>query len=172
MAYTIEEICFEIIDILGDNLPAKLDELEIEYTSISLTLDDINRIYFGDIIEAPDMQNMPAISVVGRGYNVEPAGLGNTNREKSRIEIECYISSDINASLTVDDRTYSFSEILEIKIMRYIRAIREALYDHRTLNDKCEYIMITDVILSNVIQNEGEFLRACRLNLEVLHTRR
>lgn len=172
MAYTIEEICWKVIDILGDDMPAKLDALEIEYASIPLTLEDINRYYIGDVVEAPNMQNMPAISVMGRRYSLIPAGIGNTNRETVKIEIEVYISGNMNMSLTIDSRTYMFSEIMDIKIMRYARAVREVLYAKRDLSSTCEYITITDIVVSDVMVSEGEFLKACRINLDVLCKRR
>ncbi len=152
-------------------MPARLRALEIQYATRPLPLEGIVRYYFGDILNV-DINAMPAISVMGRGYVVEPSGLGYTTRDAPRIEVECYISQDPNLTLTVGGQEYSFTEIMQIKIMRYARAIRELLIERRSLGATVDLLKISDVLVSDVLPFENIFLKACRVNVDITAQRR
>lgn len=169
MAYTydIEDVVWKIIDLLGDNFAAKLDAIEAAKSAVSLTLEDIARWYFGDISEEPPMQNIPAMVVKGRGFIPQPQSSNNRYRDDLRIEIECYIAADANLTLTVGGRTYTFEEVLDVKIMRYARAIVEILLENNQLGGYGTIVKIADVLVSNVIPYENNFLKACRVDVDV-----
>ena len=172
---TLEEICWKIINILNTNMAARLAVVSAEYTTPKdLTLENVSRYYFGDA--EPEAQNMPAVLVIGRGYGVERAieqsgniGVSKQFRDTDRIEIECWITQDPNLIMTVDSQEYRFEEILQIKIMRYARAIRELLLVNETLGSQCVSLNITDMTVSDAIPDENVFLKACRMTLEVVH---
>ncbi len=166
---TLEEIVFQIIKTLADNMATKLTALETEYSSIPLTLENITKYYFGDIVE-PDIQNMPSISVFGRGYTTKDVGISQQYRDTPRIEIECYIYANPNLILTIEGRTYRFEEVMQIKIMRYARAIREILFSNEKLENKATGLLLADVLLSNIIPYENTYIKACRLDIDVLGT--
>jgi len=168
MAYTtdIEDVVWEIIDILGDNFAAKLDAIETAKSTKPLNLEDIVRWYFGDI-EEPPIQNMPCILVKGRGFIPQPLSTNNRYRDDLRIEIECYIAENPNITLTIDNRNYTFEEILEAKLMRYARAIVEILCENIQLRGKGTIVKIADILLSNVIPYENLRIKACRIDVDI-----
>ncbi|NOS67913.1 MAG: hypothetical protein HOO67_06170 [Candidatus Peribacteraceae bacterium] len=165
MGNTLEEVVFEIVSVLATDLPAKLDALDTEYGD-GITLDDIQRFYVSDIDKSFNINQCPFVVVMGRGYSVDSSSL-STGRDMLRVEIETYVGSDPNLKLTKGGREYVFEEVLEVRIMRYARAIREVLYAKRTLNNKCEWINVDDALISNVLPVEDAFMRAHRLTCEV-----
>lgn len=168
MAYTtdLEDVVLEIIDILGDNFAAKLNAIETAKAD-DITLEDIQRIYFGDKNNIPPNQNMPAILVKGRTATPEATATNNRFRDVMDIEIECYIHADPNLTITKDNRDYEFDEYLDMKIMRYARAIVEILRENEGLNGKATIEDFSNVMLSNIIPYDDTMVKACRIELEV-----
>jgi hypothetical protein len=167
MAYTydIEDITLKVIDILGDGMAAKLDAIEAVKTTNPLTLEDIQRIYFGDKVDIPT-QNMPALMVKGREFTPIAGSTNNRYRDiPINIEVECYIMEDMNMTLTIDGREYMFDEVLDIKIMRYARAIVELLAENIQLGGKVENMEFKNVLLSNVIPYKNTMIKACRIEI-------
>ncbi|PIQ83888.1 MAG: hypothetical protein COV75_05105 [Candidatus Omnitrophica bacterium CG11_big_fil_rev_8_21_14_0_20_63_9] len=160
---TLEEIVFGVVNIFESKMPAKLDALDTEYNDTLGPLEDIARYFVGDLDESLNVQEAPFVVVMGRGYSVDSSSLA-TGRDMLRVELECYARSDPNIKLTKESKTFTFEEVLEVKIMRYARAMREVLYENRTLGARCEFINVEDALISNVMRVEHAFLRACRLN--------
>lgn len=170
MAYTydIEDVCFKIIDILGDNMVAKLDTIDTAKTGDSVVLEDIVRYYFGDRMSIPPNQNMPCIIVKGRSFRPEPNSTNAQYRDTIDVEIECYIHQNPNAIITIDNRTYDFGQILDMKIMRYARAIIELLAENEQLGGYATLMRFTNALVSNVIPYKATMIKACRIDVEVL----
>jgi hypothetical protein len=163
--YDIEDIVLKVIDILGDNFVAKLDAIEAVKTTNPLTLQDIQKIYFGDKMDISS-QNMPALVVKGRNFIPIPGATNSRWKDDPiNIEVECYISEDMNMVKTIDSRTYQFDEILDMKIMRYARAIIEILAANEQLGGMVSLMNFKDVLLSNVIPYKNTMVKACRIEI-------
>ena len=131
--YDLEDVCWQVIDYLQDNMETKLDAIEAVKAVKTIPLDDIQRFYFGDLEAVPSIQNLPAIVVKGRGWVPVPTSLDARFRDDLRIEVECYIGSDANAQMSVAGQNYVFEEVMDMKIMRYARAIVEILIENEEL---------------------------------------
>jgi len=157
-----EECTLEIIDILGDNMPAKLDALEAEYTGeLALTLEDIKKFYFGDSAKPP-IQNAPCVLVIPDSYDQIPRGMANINADNISIAIKVIIFEDPNLKMTIAGRGYSVEEVMSIKIIRYLRAIREILNTiaSRQLNNKIDRLDIGRVTLQKVEVYENVLMKS------------
>ena len=167
MAYTVdaEDVAIEVLKILKTNMVAQLDLVEAAKTSVALTLEDIERYYFGDKLDPPPV--LPSIVVKIRSYKPSAQAMNKRYRDDPiKLEIECYIAYDINQSATIDGQEHDFEEILEMKIARYSRAIVEVLAADNTLSEKATLMEISDVLLSDALPNNDEILKACRINVE------
>lgn len=170
MAYSvdIEDVTWKIIDVLGDGMVAKLNTIDTA-KSDDITLDDIEKFYFGDQEFNPSLQNLPAIIVKGRGFVPTAIATNNQYRDNPiRIEIECYVGSNANETFTKDGRTYDFGTWMEVRIMRYARAIVELLTENGQLSSNVSLLNFTDVLLSNVIDIDGTIIKACRVEVDYL----
>lgn len=170
MAYTIdtEDIVFELIDVLGDNMFAKLKAITDAKTTYPIALENIKRYYFGDKAGVPSLNSLPAVIVKAREYVPNQISIASRYRDNINLEIEIYIGSNTNRALTIDGRTFEFEEIMDIKILRYSKAIVEILLENQQLNSKSIIENITNVSLSNIIDFDGMLLKACRLNVEII----
>jgi hypothetical protein len=165
--YDIEDITLKVIDVLGDGIAAKLDVIEALKTTNPLTLENIERIYFGDKIPGSvPTQNMPALLIKGREFTPVASSTNNRYRDNPIIiEVECYIVADMNMTKTIDGREYMFDEVLDIKIMRYARAIVELLAENMQLGGMVENMEFKNVLLSNVMPYQNMMAKACRVEV-------
>jgi len=157
-----EEITFEIINILADNMATELDTLEGEYTGeLALTLEDIQRFYFGEI-EKPSIEMGPAIMVVPENYDIQTRGMANVNADNVLVRIKIIIYLDPNAKITVGTRNYFTQEILTIKVIRYLKAIRNILLRkaNRSLTGKIDMTEIRGVKIGKVEVYENMMCRS------------
>jgi len=166
MSYTVdaESVGFKILDLLGDNLSTKLTAIQTE-KSDSIVLDNIRRYFFGDREDVPSSQNMPAIIVKVRSATPQPIAVDGRYRDEIVVEIDCIIDGNMNLAVTVDSRSYDWGEILDMKIMRYARAIVEILAENEQLGEKAVITNFSDVIVSNILPINRTMLKACRIEL-------
>ena len=164
-----EEIVLEIIKILADNIAAELDTLESEYTGeLALTLEDIQRFYFGEV-EKPPIEKGPAMMVIPENYDIQTRGMANVNADNVIIRIRIIIYLDPNAKMTISTRNYFTQEILTIKIIRYLKAMRNILLKkaNRSLTGKIDIIEIRGVkigkveVYENMMCKSGEIEAYC-----------
>lgn len=163
--YDVEDIVWKMIYYLQDNIYEKLQAIEALKKTVPIDLPDINRYYFGDKDFYPDASNTPAIIVKGRSFAPQSTALNNLYKDRSNIEVECYITSDANQCVEYNGHRYDFDEVLDIKIMRYARAIVEVLIENECLGNTIEMIEFNDVLLSNIIRFDDVNLKACRIEM-------
>ena len=157
-----EEITFEVIKILADNMATELDTLEGEYTGeLALTLEDIQRFYFGEV-EKPPIETGPAVMVIPGNYDIQTRGMANINADNVPVRIKIIIYLDPNAKITVGTRNYFTQEILTIKVIRYLKAMRNILLKkaNRSLTGKIDIIEIRGVKIGKVEVYENMMCRS------------
>ena len=72
----------------------------------------------------------------------------------------------MNAKFTKDSRVFQFDEVLDVKIMRYARAIVELLAANEQLAGKATLLSFSDVLVSDVIPFKDSMIKGCRIEVD------
>ncbi|MCP4364528.1 MAG: hypothetical protein GY800_04445 [Planctomycetes bacterium] len=148
----LEDIVRQIQTLLQDQLPAKLDQIELERAD-GVTLEDVQS-FFIQLSHKDARTKYPSITIIGE-FTVADNALSHMRELIHKVSIMTTVrevSPDI--------------ELAQVKLWRYIEAIERVIASDPTLNGKAVNSTVTGHAYHR--KEEGEFIRNAMLIIEVL----
>lgn len=152
-----DEVIDKIITILKSHLPATLD-------GIDATLEDVRDgtsgtedcYYFGDAVELPSV--FPAMSIRVRSEDY-------TNPDQDSIVPLINMGIELEFVMTGD-----YEQTINRDILKYAQAIKEIIFQHKTLDNTVGSCEIVSALYSNLWQrmNGGNLYKAFLIEIRVL----
>ena len=156
--HMLEDIVKQIRAVLQNQLPGKLDQIELERAD-GVTLDDIQYFYLQGG-HKDGRHNYPNITILGDAATCTNASLPPSPRRELRHKISIWLTDRVVAP----DRELSLCRLL-----RYVEAVERILAGNPSLGGK---VINSTIISHRYFHNKGkeveDFVRVALLVLEVM----